>query len=180
VLRAFIAVAGMRGPGLDLKGVLDALSHPFSQFGTLLRFGRNRLANIWTPEVPVEHASLQAEAHELGRRVRDFGKAVEAVLRSYREAVLEKQYIQERLAETAIELYTSATVISRLDSMLTKLPPSSDRERDLVVGRFYLKAANRRMKQHLAALWDNDDEDTTAAANHVLGPLPEQGNGKPA
>jgi alkylation response protein AidB-like acyl-CoA dehydrogenase len=178
VLRAFIAMAGMRGPGLDLKGVLDALYRPWSQFGTLLRFGQNRLANMWTPDVPVRRPELRNEGYELGRRVRDFGKAVDAVLRTYKEDVLEKQYLQERLADIAIELYMSSCVISRLDSLLAKVPPSSDRDRELSIGQFYLKAANRRMRQHLAVLWDNDDEETTATADEVIGPLGEKSNGK--
>ena len=40
VLQAFIAVVGMRGVGEHLKGVLDALKHPFKDFGTLVKFGR--------------------------------------------------------------------------------------------------------------------------------------------
>lgn len=178
VLRAFIAMAGMRGPGLDLKGVLDALYRPWSQFGTLLRFGQNRFSHMWTPDVPVRRPELQNEAYQLGRRVRDFGKAVEAVLRTYKEGVLEKQLVQERMADVATELYMSGCVISRLDSLLAKTPPSSDRDQELSIGRFYLKSANRRMRQHLAALWDNDDEDTVATADVVLGPLDTSANGK--
>ena len=64
VLRAFIAVVGMRGVGEHLKGVLAALKHPWSQLGTLWKFGRNQLAaKFTTPEVPVKHASLHADAH---------------------------------------------------------------------------------------------------------------------
>src|SRR5947209_8422466 len=39
VLKAFIAVVGMRGVGEHLKGVLDALRSPLSKFGTLWNFG---------------------------------------------------------------------------------------------------------------------------------------------
>src|SRR5205807_3563204 len=35
VLKAFIAVVGMKGVGEHLKGVLDALKHPIAKFGTL-------------------------------------------------------------------------------------------------------------------------------------------------
>jgi alkylation response protein AidB-like acyl-CoA dehydrogenase len=177
VLRAFIAVAGIRGPGLDLKGVLDALYRPWSQFGTLLRFGQNRLSHMWTPEVPVRRPELRNEAYDLGRRVRDFGNAVESALRTYKEDIVEKQYVQERLADVATELYMSACVISRLDGLLAK-PPSRAAERELTIGRYYLKSANRRMRQTLAALWDNDDEETTQAADAVLGTDAHASNGK--
>jgi hypothetical protein len=42
-------------------------------------------------------------------------------------------------------------------------------QRDLAVGRYFLRLADRRIRQHLAALWDNDDAQTTAAADAALG-----------
>ncbi len=170
VLRAFIALMGMRNVGESLKGVLEALYRPWSQLGTLWRFGRNRLAaTFWTPEVPVQSPALQNEAYALGRRIRAFGKSVDAVLRHYREAVLDRQYIQERIAEAATELYVSACVISRLDSILGGNGAATpNAERDLAIGRFYLKAADRRIRQQLDALWDHDDAETTTLANVLL------------
>jgi alkylation response protein AidB-like acyl-CoA dehydrogenase len=166
VLRVFMALVGLRNVGESLKGVLDALAHPLSQFGTLWRFGRNQLSSrLWTPEVPVKHELLQGDAHELGKRVREFGRAVESVLRQYREEIVERQYVQERIAEAAMELYVSACVLSRLDSLLGQPGTTT---RDVAVGRFYLRTASRRIKQQLAALWDNDDEQTTATADLLL------------
>jgi hypothetical protein len=40
--------------------------------------------------------------------------------------------------------------------------------RDVTAGRYFLKLSNRRIKQSLAALSDNDDELTTAAADAAL------------
>src|SRR5207253_2983358 len=48
VLKAFIAVVGMRGVGESLKGVLSALRRPFFKFGTLLRFGQSQLSARFT------------------------------------------------------------------------------------------------------------------------------------
>jgi alkylation response protein AidB-like acyl-CoA dehydrogenase len=170
VLRSFIALVGMRGVGETLKGVRDAFYHPWRQFAMIRRFVSSRIASaIWNPEVPVQHPSLQDAARELGRRVHNFGKAVEAVLRHFREDVLEKQYVQERIAEAATELYLSSCVISRLDALLAHSNGEAvNLERDVAVGRFFLRAANRRIKQHLAAIWDNDDEQTTATADLLL------------
>ena len=38
----------------------------------------------------------------------------------------------------------------------------------LETGRYYLRAAGRRIRRNLAALWDNDDEQTTSLANRKL------------
>src|SRR5437762_1071896 len=89
VLKAFIAVVGMRGVGENLKGILGALKHPIKEFGTLWSFGRSQFAaRFSTPEIPVKHASLRKDAHELAARVRDFGLAVIATVKHFRGKAL--------------------------------------------------------------------------------------------
>jgi acyl-CoA dehydrogenase family member 9 len=184
VLKAFIAVVGMRGVGEHLKGVLDALRHPLSNFGTLFRFGSKQMTRRFsTPEIPVHHDSLQPLARELGHRVRDFGIAVQDVLRDFRsralaqqngkteelaimEVVLRSQYMQERIADAACDLYASSCTLSRMDHLLSI---AGTPERDLQAGRYFLALANRRVRQSLAALWDNDDAATTRTADMWLG-----------
>ncbi len=163
VMRAFIAMYGMGNVGKTFEA---AVSNIFS--GTFVRFVGNRIsARLKAPEIHVKNGSLQDEAAMLGRRIKDFGLAVEGMLRKHQKHILERQYVQERLADAAIELYASACVLSRLDSLLSK-PVTPALGRDINVGRFYLKAASRRIKQRLAELWDNDDLDTTATADLVL------------
>jgi alkylation response protein AidB-like acyl-CoA dehydrogenase len=170
VLRAFIALVGMRGVGEQLKGVLDAIHHPIKEWGTLWKFGRSKVGSMFTvPDVPVQSNRLKGEATELGKRVRDFGSAVQAVLRHYREAVLERQYVQERIADAACDLYASSCTLSRMDHILTAGNSNPlDQARDLMVGRYFLRLADRRIRQNLAALWDNDDLQVTEAANAAL------------
>jgi acyl-CoA dehydrogenase family member 9 len=174
VLRAFIALVGMRGVGEQLKGVLDAVQHlsqqPLKELGTLWRFGRSQVGNLLgVPEVPVRSANLQGAARRLGRRVRDFGMAVQRLLRQYREAILERQYLQERIADAACELYASSCTLSRMDSLLTYGNGNpAEVQRDLLAGRYFLRMSNRRVRQCLAALADNDDALTTQTANAAL------------
>jgi alkylation response protein AidB-like acyl-CoA dehydrogenase len=170
VLRAFIAMVGMKPVGDQLLNVKNALSSFWRDFGTLWSFGRKQIeARFSTPEIPVQHASLKAEAHELGKRVSEFGRAVQSVLMKYREAILERQYVQGRIADAACELYASSCTLSRLDQLLTHGNGNPiELNRDVTAGKYYLRLANRRIQQCLAALTDNDDETTTAAANAVL------------
>ncbi len=174
VLRAFIALVGMRGVGEQLKGVLDAFTNlrgqPLKELGTLWRFGRSQVENMLTvPDVPVHSEALRAPARRLARRVRDFGQAVQRLLRQYQMAILQKQYLQERVADAACELYASACTLSRLDHLLTHGNGNPDEmNREVAAGRYFLTLANRRVHQCLAALWDNDDEQTTATADAFL------------
>jgi acyl-CoA dehydrogenase family protein 9 len=185
VLKAFIAVVGMRGVGEHLKGVLDALRSPLSNFGALLRFGSKQMTRRFsTPEVPVNHESLRPLARDLAYRVRDFGIAVQDVLRDFRsralaqknghqteelaimEVVLRSQYMQERIADAACDLYASSCTLSRLDHLLNV---AGTPESELQAGRYFLALANRRIRQSLAALWDNDDSATSRTADLWLG-----------
>src|SRR5262249_25593130 len=126
-------------------------------------------ARLTVPDVPVRSSGLRAEARELAKRVRDFGLAVVSLLRQYREAVLERQYQQERIAEAACDLDASSCTVSRLDHLLVNGNHApAEVNRDVAAGRYFLKLANRRIKQNLAALWDHDDDATTATANAVL------------
>jgi hypothetical protein len=174
VLRAFIALVGMRGVGEELRGVLSAFQHlgsrPLKELGTLWRFGTSQMGSLFTvPEVPVHNESLRPEAHRLGRRVRDFGQAVQRLLRQYREDILLRQYLQERLADAGCELYAASCTLSRLDHILTTGNGNPDEvRREAAAGRYFLALANRRVRQNLAALADNDDALTTAAANAAL------------
>jgi alkylation response protein AidB-like acyl-CoA dehydrogenase len=169
VLRAFIALVGMRGVGEQLKGMMD---HPVKERGAVWRFVRGQVGSrlhLTAPEVPVRSSDLHPEARRLGQRVRDFGLGVVDVLRKYREAVLERQYVQERIADAACDLYASSCTLSRLDSLLAggNHQPLEDHP-DLIAGRYFLKLADRRIRHNLAALNDNDDSETTRTANAVL------------
>jgi acyl-CoA dehydrogenase family protein 9 len=169
VLRSFIALVGMRSVGTQLQGVLGALRHPLREWTTLWRFGRQQLAaRLHPPDIPVQHEALRPLAQRLGQRVRDFGLAVQALLRHYREHILERQYQQERIAEAACALYASACTLSRLDYLLSCPQKTADYPREWAAGCYFLALADRRIRQQLASLWDHDDEATTQAADTAL------------
>jgi alkylation response protein AidB-like acyl-CoA dehydrogenase len=169
VLRAFIALVGMRGPGEQLKGMVE---NWHKEWGKLWRFARGQVGNrlgLVAPEVPVRSPDLTSEAHRLAKRVRDFGVAVVDVLRTYREAVLTRQYVQERIADAACDLYASSCALSRLDHLLAeRFNGPAEQDPDVAAGRYFLRLADRRIRQNLVALSDNDDTETTATADAVL------------
>jgi alkylation response protein AidB-like acyl-CoA dehydrogenase len=172
VMRAFIFVVGARDVGEQLKGVLRGVKNPFKEGAKVWEFVRGRVGRqlrLSLPEIPVRSADLRVEAGQLARRIRDFGLVVQSVLMHYREDVLERQYIQERIADAACDLYAASCTLSRLDPLLTQGNHSPEEvRRDAIAGRYFLKLADRRVRQNLAALTDNDDAMTTAAANAAL------------
>ncbi|HTU89886.1 MAG TPA: acyl-CoA dehydrogenase family protein [Gemmataceae bacterium] len=170
VLRAFIAMVGIKPVADQFLTVKQALVHPIRDFSTLLSFGGKQLrARFTTPEVPVRSGQLREQASELARRIRDFSLAVQAMLMKHRENILYRQYVQERLADAACELYASSCALARLDSLMSEGNGHAEElARIVTAGRYFLRLSNRRIKQCLAALSDNDDKETTATADAVL------------
>lgn len=166
VLKAFIALVGMRDVGEGFKTTLENLKHPSSLVPTLWRFGRDHATKlVRSVEVPVVSGSLRPAAHELGKRVGRFGWAVERALMRYKEAILEAEYVQERISDAAIALYTASCTLARLDR---DVATGTATELDRASGELYLRMANRRFDQALRDLDDNDDSQTTRAADAAL------------
>ncbi len=55
--------------------------------------------------------------------------------------------------------------------------PAAFDPREVAAGRYYLCAAERRIRQSLADLWSNDDEATTKFADCMLAPAPRPADG---
>ncbi len=171
VLKAFIALVGMRGVGEQLQDVLSAIKNPLRSWGKLWTFSREQMAaRLLAPNVPVEHASLKIEARNLGKRIGDFGLAVQTLLRTYREDILQMQLPQERIADAACDLYASACTLSKLDFLLNHGNGNAEElQREVFIGKHFLRIANRRIQDNLEYLWDNDDEWIVKTADVALG-----------
>jgi len=166
VLKAFIALVGMRDIGEGFKTTLEGLKSPSRFVPTLWKFGRERFSRLVRPvAIPVTSTMLRPLADALSRRVTRFASAIERCLVKYREGILERQYVQERIADAAIALVTASCTLARLDRALaqgTAIPAEQQ------AAELYLRMANRRFDQALYDLAHNDDLQTTQTANLVL------------
>ncbi len=166
VLKAFIALVGMRDVGEGFKATLGGLKNPLKTLPTLWRFGSTRVHRaMTTPHVPVVSDSLRPHAYALGRRVRSFAWAIERSLMRHREAILEMQYVQERIADAAIALVTSACTLARIDRALSN---GSATDLDTASADLYLRTAGRKFDRALHDLSHNDDARTTETATAAM------------
>ncbi|HEX2477570.1 MAG TPA: acyl-CoA dehydrogenase family protein, partial [Lacipirellulaceae bacterium] len=161
VLLSFIGLVGMRGPGLRLKEVADAIKRPWSSFGALGRFMANgtRL-RFSSPMVPVQSAELKPAARQLGRLVRQLGLIVERTLIRHREEIIERQLVHERMAWVAMELFAAASALSRWDSELAR----GDRSHD-AVARLMIADSFGRAQASLREMRANTDRLVREAAS---------------
>ncbi|MDP6445770.1 MAG: acyl-CoA dehydrogenase family protein [Pirellulaceae bacterium] len=168
VLRAFSALVGMRDVGLELEGVVNSIAQPIGNLGRLGRFAGRKLGSLFAaPEVPVRSPQLEPDAAALARCVRNLGANVERLLRTYREGIVDRQYLLGRVADAATEVYVGACVLNRLDGALRNLPADQTRD-DLQTGRYFLATSARRIRRSLRDLWDHDDAETNKLANALL------------
>lgn len=159
VLTSFIALVGMREPGEQLKTVWDALHRPWSGLGTIGRFvGGEIQRRMAAPEVPVRSPELLPHARQLARQIRRFGLAAQRALMRHREAILDRQLVQERIANAAMELFASACVLSRRDAEIQSAATSSPQSTwQGSAAALFLDQSSQRVKESFDALADNDD-----------------------
>src|SRR5713226_9970776 len=172
VLTSFIALVGMRGPGMEFKEIYDTMLKPSrAGIGRAWNAGMNRLgATVRVPDVPVRSSELRSFGNQLGRLIWRFNLAVNRALIVYREPVLDMQLVQERIANAAMDLFASTCVLSRWDAEFQfarrngDSRPSTNGAADL-----FLRQSFRRVRGFLSDLNDNDDKALIATANSVLG-----------
>src|SRR6266536_258669 len=172
VLTSFIALVGMRGPGMEFKEIYDTMMKPSrDRMSKAWAAGKNRLgATIRVPDVPVQSDELRAHARQLGRLIWRFNVAVNRALITYREPILDMQLVQERIANAAMDLFASTCVLSRLDSEIRFARRNGDATApDHSAAELFLRQSFRRIRGFLAGLTDNDDKALLATARSCLG-----------
>src|SRR6184192_806123 len=171
VLTSFIALVGMRGPGMEFKEIYDTMMKP-SRDGFIKAWaaGKNRLiAAVRVPEVPVQSEQMREQARQLGRLIRRFNFAVNRALITYREPILDMQLVQERIANAAMDLFASTCVLSRKDGEIQFARRNGDAAApDHSAADLFLRQSFRRIRGFLAGLTDNDDRSVLATANSCL------------
>jgi alkylation response protein AidB-like acyl-CoA dehydrogenase len=170
VLTSFIALVGMRAPGQQFQELQEALRHPWGEWRKAWLFGLDRLGSaVRAPSVPVRSRQLKPHAERLGELIRRFSVEVNRALIRHREAILERQYVQERIARAAMELFASACALSRWDAELQAGAPEAKTDGAFhSAAELFLRGSFRRARRSLAEMHDNDDAAVTATADWVL------------
>lgn len=151
VLRVFIGLVGMRDVGMELKDFVDGKNRwTIAQQMFKRRFIRSKI-----------EGKFKEEALQLDADVRRFGIAVLKVLAKYREKVDEHQLPVNRIATSAIALYTSTAVLGRLNL--------GANEQDLAAGKLYLRIAHETLHKELDHLFDPLDEEITKVSDKLTG-----------
>jgi acyl-CoA dehydrogenase family protein 9 len=165
ILRCFIALSGMQGPGKELVEVAKAMREPIKGFGLLSDFAiRKARSALGRERLTRHHPILNREAVIFEEYTGELAKGVEKILRKHGKNIAEMQYTQKRTADMAIDLYAIAAMISRTTRAIEKRgEEGARREIDLLT--IFVNAAEKRLAGNVAATDKNDDELRKAVAD---------------
>merc|ERR1719238_2271061 len=155
ILRLFVALTGIQYAGGHLRELQKAVASPISNFGVVLgevaKRGKGAIgisaSNMLADSV---HPNLVESAAQLCNDVSMFGDAVEKLLIKHGKHIINEQFLLNRLAQSAIDIYISSCVLSRCSKSLTENLGSARHEE--IMTKVYCSEASHRVALNLGAL----------------------------
>ena len=165
ILRCFIALTGMQGPGQELVEVVKAMREPIKGFGLLSDFAvRKARTALGRERLTRAHQLLNRESVVFEEYTGELAKNVDKMLRKHGKNIAEMQFTQKRIADMAIDLYGIAAVLSRTTRAIEKRGEEGAR-REIDLTTVWVAAAEKRLADNVAAFEKNDDELRKAVAD---------------
>ncbi|MCM2323723.1 MAG: acyl-CoA dehydrogenase family protein [Oligoflexia bacterium] len=169
ILRAFIALSGMQGPGQDLAGLAEAIKYPLKGLGPVSDFAiRHIKRSVLGESITRAHPALKKHASLLEEYTTEFANQVEVLLRRHGKSIFKKQLAQKRIADIAVDLYGMACVMARVTAALEEKGGPEKCELELAIIESFFMRANRRIRGNFKALARNDDYAVTLIATKAL------------
>ncbi len=168
VLRALIALSGLQQPGENLKAVGKAFKDPLRSLGAISAYIGGRVKRQVTKATLTKvHPALAEEAEMVATAVHDLSGAVEKLLIEHGKDVIERQFHQERLANSAIDIYLSTAALSRATAAIGK-HGEEKAHADIDNARIFVSMALRRTRRALRAITNNQDARLKRLAESAL------------
>lgn len=168
ILRALIALMGLQQPGEELKQVGKAFKDPLHSLGAISSYLTDRVKRtIKKHRFTKVHEALEDEADMVSDNIHALGLAVEKCLIQHGKGIIERQLLQERMANAAIDIYLSTAVLSRATAAIAKHGVDGAKD-DLEVARIFVSMAMRRTRRSIRALERNQDDRIRTLAQRAL------------
>lgn len=170
ILRALVALMGLQQPGERLKALGTALQDPIHSLGAIGSYlaGRAR-STIDRPDFKRVHEAVAKEADLVASQVYDLARAVERALRRHGKKIIDRQYVQERLANAAMDIFLATATLSRITSEIERVHGNLEAvAAELDCARVFVHAAYRRARRNLRALRSNQDKRLDAIAERAV------------
>ena len=160
VLRLFIALNGVQAPAQALKEIGSALRRPLRNLGLLGGYATSRvklrLGQTSTLDIEV-HERLKKHKEYFEKHVSELGSATDRAIMRYKERIVDSQLVLERLANMAIDLFATACVIARTQSLIDERGVD-EVAREITLCDLFCVEAGRRFRGNRGLLEGRGDE----------------------
>ena len=148
VLRLFIALNGVQAPAEALKEIGSALRRPLRNLGLLGGYATSRvklrLGQTSTLDIELNER-LKRHKEYFEKHVAELGSATDRAIIRHREKIIDRQLVLERLANMAIDLFATACVIARTQSLIDERGVEAC-EREITLCDLFCVEAGRRFR----------------------------------
>ena len=179
VLRALIALMGLQQPGERLKALGTAFKAPIRSLGAIGEYlaGRAR-RQITKQRFTKVHPALEREQELVETLIHDLALGVEDAILRHGKGIIDRQFLQERMANAAIDIFLATAVLSRTSADIERLGGEDAAKAQVDCARIFVPMAYRRARRSIRGLRKHQDTRLKAIAEHALetGDLgPDQG-----
>ncbi|XP_064615219.1 very long-chain specific acyl-CoA dehydrogenase, mitochondrial-like [Liolophura sinensis] len=158
ILRLFVALTGIQYAGSHLKELQRAFQNPAANLGLIFDAGAKRakrfvgLSNGQALGSFV-HADLAKPASQTSKSIEDFGGIIEDLLMKHGKGIVEEQFILNRVANSAIDIYAMVSILSRASRSLSQGQSSASHEANIC--KVYCDEASDRIRDNLKATYSS-------------------------
>ena len=165
VMRAFIALSGMKPVGEKLSGLGEiGLGDPIGSIGVLADYVGGRIRDQVRPErITMAHDELSAHADSVSDQVKELHSRTESLLRERKGGIVDAQFQQKRISAAIADIYAQVAVLCRVSSIFTEQGVEPSGQERYIADTFCTRAAGR-VRANFDQLEHNDDERVAAIA----------------
>jgi acyl-CoA dehydrogenase family protein 9 len=165
VMRAFVALGGMKPVGEKLSGLGDiGLGDPIGSIGVLADYVGGRLKSEIRPDrVTRAHGDLKEHADAVSDQVKQLRSVSESLLREHNKGIIERQFQQKRISAAISDIFAQVAVLSRVTSIFEDQGVEPSGQERYIADTFCTRAAGR-VRGAFNQVEHNDDERVSAIA----------------
>lgn len=151
ILRLFVALTGIQYAGSHLKELQKAFQNPTANLGLIFKEASKRASSYiglgGVDMTNLVEPSLKESAKLCGENIDRFSAAVEALLIKHGKNIVNEQFVLNRLADSAIDIYAMGCVLSRASRSIKLNLPTAEHEK--LMTETWCVEANDRIRINL-------------------------------
>ena len=154
VLRLFIALNGIQGPAEKMKELGSALRSPLRNLGLISGYAASRVKSVISASDRLEqelHERLEDHRKFFEKHATELHQAAERAVTRHRKKIIERQMVLERLADMAILLFATVSVLARTQRLIVERGVEGC-ARELELCDLFCVEAALRFREHRQAL----------------------------